>query len=357
MTVNELKKYIYEENKIEYILEQIGCHNIKLSKQKDYFSAAQPDGDNLQGVNIRNNEYLNYRSFSRNVDYEDGRDLISLIEEIKNISFLEAIKYIHSILGLKFSWEVKKEKKKIDPNWLFKKIRDKTKYGTINVDDIHVLDEQLLDDYMPLLHIDWVREGIMPWTRDKFGLAYSYKYNRVVIPHRYWATGELVGFNMRTMVQNWKDFGIKKYILTNGYNKHLNLYGLYENYEAIQKAGYVVVYEAEKSVLKRDSLNDPTGVALSGHTISSEQATILWGLDVEIIVAMDKDVCLEEVWHICDKLWKGRNVSYIRDVDGILDSKDSPADACNKDFKRLFDNRIKYDSNIHDLYKKSLEKK
>ena len=269
MTVSELKRYIYEEKKIEYVLGKIGCHNIKLNKQRETYSACQPDGDNPQGVNIRNNEYLNYRSFSRGVDYEDGRDLISLIEEIKNITFCEAIKYLHSILDLELKWERKEEKKqKVGVLNLFEKIRNKNKYGLVNVDDIHTLDDKLIDDYIPLLHIDWVREGITERTRNKFNLAYSYKYKRIVVPHKYWLTGQLLGFNMRTTVENWKEFNIKKYYLTSGYNKHINVYGLWENSKFIQKAGYVVVMESEKSTLKRDSLCDSTVVALSGKNIS-----------------------------------------------------------------------------------------
>lgn len=357
MTVNELKRYIYEESKIEYILEQIGCHDIKLNRQKEYFSAAQPDGDNPQGVNIRNNEYLNYRSFSRNISFEDGKDLISLVEEIKCLSFLETVKFLHELLGLEFTMQRKQEKKKkLDPLGLFKKIRDKTKYGAINVDDIHVLDEELLNDYMPLLHIDFFREGIMPWTREKFNLAYSYRYKRMVIPHRYWATGELVGFNMRTMVENWKEFGIKKYILTSGYNKHLNLYGLWDNYESIQKAGYVVVAESEKSVLKRDSLGDGTVVALSGKTLSDEQVRILIGLNVEIIFAMDNDMDINEIRFMCEKFKNIRKVSYIRDSWDILGKKDAPMDASNKNYLYLFKNRIVYNNEEHEKYLRSLNK-
>ena len=146
--------------------------------------------------------------------------------------------------------------------------------------------------------------------------------------------------------------------MTPTYPKQLNLYGLYENYESIQKAGYVIVYEAEKSVLKRDSLNDPTGVALSGHTLSDEQIAILWGLNVEIVFAFDKDISVEEVWHNCNKIYKGkgRKVSYIQDKWDILSAKDSPADACNKKFQFLFENRITYGIEEHKKYLRGLGK-
>lgn len=358
MTIGELKEYIYKENKIEYILEQLGCREIKYNEHRETFSSTQPDGDNPQGVNIRNNEYLNYRSFSRGIDYEDNQDLISLVQTVKNISFIEAVKYIHKILDLPFEFKKKEEaqKKKIDPLWIFKKVL-KCNKKVVNVDDIHVLDDKLINDYIPILHIDWYREGIMPWTRKKFKLAYSYKYKRIVVPMRYWLTGELLGFNQRTTVENYDEFNIKKYFITPTYPKLLNLYGLYENYDAIQKAGYVCVYEAEKSVLKRDSLNDATGVALSGHTLSDEQVRILWGLNVEIVIALDKDIREEEVWHMCEKFWRGRKVSYIKDDSNILSTKDSPADARNKDFQYLFDNRIVYNIEQHKKYQESLRKK
>lgn len=358
MTINELKEYIYEQNKIEYILEQLGCHEIRYNSQKEYWSAAHSDGDNPMGVIIRNNEYLNYRSFSRGVDYEDGKDLISLVEMTNKMSFIEAVKYLHKILELPFEFKKKEEKpkKKYDPLSIFKKILRNSR-GFVNVDDIHVLDDKLLDDYVPMLHIDWVKQGITEKTRKKFGLAYSYKHKRVIIPMRYWLTGELLGFNQRTTVENYKEFNIKKYFITPTYPKQLNLYGLYENYDAIQKAGYVVVAESEKSVLKRDSLGDSTVVALSGKNISDEQVRILLGLNVEIVIGLDKDVDVNEVRHMCEKFKNIRRVSYINDFLGILGDKDAPMDARNKDYQFLFESRVAYDRSEQRKYQESLKDK
>jgi DNA primase len=357
MTINELKEYIYENNKIQDILEALGCHEIKYNAQREYWSATQPDGDNPMGVVIRNNQYLSYRSFSRGVDYEDGKDLISLIETIKKLSFVESVKYLHKILELPFEFKKKEEKpkKKYDPLSVFKKVL-RCNRRVVDVADIQILEDKLLNDFVPMLHISWLKQGITERTRKKFGLCYSYRHKRVVIPMKYWATGELLGFNQRTVIENYKEFGIKKYFLTPTYPKQLNLYGLYENYDSIQKAGYVVVYEAEKSVLKRDSLNDPTGVALSGHTLSDEQVRILIGLNVEVVIAYDKDICIDEVRHACEKFKNIRKVSYIKDSWGILNDKDSPADARNKDYQFLFDNRIVYDREEQRKYQESLRK-
>lgn len=357
MTINELKGYIYNENKIEYILEQLGCHEIRRNDQKGYISASQPDGDNPMGVCIRNNEYLDYRSFSRGIDYEDGQDLISLVETTKKVSFIEAVKYIHKVLDLPFEFKKREEKpqKKYDPLSVFTKVL-RCNRRIVNVDDIKILEDKLIDDYVPMLHIDWVKEGITERTRKKFKLSYSYKHKRIIVPLRFWATGELLGFNQRTTVENYEEFNIKKYFITPTYPKHLNLYGLYENYDAIQKAGYVVVAESEKSVLKRDSLGDGTVVALSGKSISDEQVRILIGLNVEVVIALDNDVDINETRFICDKFKNIRKVSYIKDFMGILGDKDAPMDARNKDYQFLFDNRIDYDRNEQRKYQESLKK-
>ena len=359
MTALELKKFIYENHKVEYILEDLGCKNIVFHPVKAFYSSCHPTGDNSMGVCIKNCDGLNYYSYSRNIHIEDGKDIFNLIQDIKNIKFSEAIKYTHKLLGLKYEYSTKKEpeKPKFDLCALFKKANSKRK-RICNVSDIKYIEENVLDDYYPGLHIDFYKEGIMPWTAKKFGLCYSYKQKRQIIPIRYWLDGKLVGTNARTVVKNYDLFDIKKYYISKGYNKSSNVYGFWENQEGIEKAGHCVLYEAEKSVLKRDSLNDPTGLALQGHSISEEQVRIIRSLDAhEIVVALDKDIPIEEVWSICDRFFRFKKVSYIWDKYDLLQSKDSPADASNKIYDFLFKHRIEYDESKHKEYLKCLEKK
>ena len=363
MDIVSLKKYIFEEHKVEYVLKEIGCHDIKYhsNKEKEYFSCANYNGNNLYAINVKNNPYLNVKNWTREKEFDENADIITLVEYNKKLSFVEAIKYLHKILGLDFKWNGKPKKKpKENKDILNIGLEIFTKYSCkkrVNVSDIHVLKEELLYDYVPLLYIGWFREGVMHRSAKKFGLAYSYMRNRIIIPHRYWLTGELIGINARTTIDNYEEFNIKKYWITPSYQKSKNLYGLWENRKVIEKAGYVVVYEAEKSVLKRDSLLDSTGVALSGHNISEEQVRILIGLNVEIVIAMDKDVCIEEIRFLCEKFYRIRKISYIYDNYDLLNKKDSPADARNKDYQFLFNHRIFYDTKEHRKYVRSLEEK
>lgn len=359
MTISELKKYIYEHNKIPYILENLSCHNIKYNEKRQTFSASFPDGDNPQGVNIRNNEHLNYRSFSRGINYEDNKDLISLVESIKKISFVDALKYLHKILELPFEFKNQKEKskKKYDPLSVFKNVLG-SRRKVVDVDDIQVLSDKLLDDYVPMLHIDWVREGITERARKKFNIAYSYRYKRIVIPHYYWMTNELIAFNMRTTIPNYEEFGIKKYYLSNGYNKSFNIYGYCQNKDEIEKKGYCTLVESEKSVLKRFSLGDGTCLALSGKAISTEQIRIINSLKInELVICLDNDVDIDEIRWIAEQFKNRVKVSYIKDFMNLISEKDSPCDARNKDYQFLFDNRIIYDKNEQRKYQESLNKR
>ena len=360
MTVLELKKYIFHEGKIEFILNEIGCGHIVYHPTKEYYSCSNCNGDNKTAINISNNEYLNCRNYTREKEFDENSDLLTLVQynkslNNKNFSFFDTVKYLHKLLGLPLTFKKQEEKKKVvDPLYIFKKVKAKRKRQ--NVLDFQVLDESELQDFVPYVHIDFFKEGIMPWTVKKFGLAYSYRFKRNVIPLRYWLTGELLGFNMRTSVENYELFDIKKYFITPGYPKQMNLFGLWENKQFIQEKGYVVVYEAEKSVLKRDSLNDSTGVAVSGHEISDEQVKILIGLNCEIIIAFDKDIDIDHIRHCCEKFYGIRKVSYIWDKYDLLGEKDSPADAQNKIFEFLMQYRVTYDYEEHNKYLKSLKK-
>ena len=358
MDAASLKEYIFNNNKVEFVLDKIGCKSIKYHPSKNFYSSTNYNGDNDTAVNVYNNKYLLIHNWTRESEFGDMADIISLTKYNKKCSFVSAIKYLHKILGLKFTQYEKEEKKdgKEDPLAVFKNAMSTSR--CINVANIQAIREEAINDYVPLLYIDWLREGIMPWAAKKFGLAYSYKYHRVVVPIRFWEDGRLVGFNQRTTVENYEELGIRKYFLTPSYKKNLNLYGLWENREEIEGKKTIVICESEKSVLKRYSRNDGTCVALQGKKLSEEQRRIILGLDVnEVIVALDNDVHIEEVRHICEQFCRARKVSYVKDRWDLLGEKDAPADAENKVYNFLMKHRIRYDESEHKKYLSSLKRK
>ena len=128
--------------------------------------------------------------------------------------------------------------------------------------------------------------------------------------------------------------------------------------EYIEKKKRCVIVEAEKSVLKRDSIGDCTLIALQGKNISDEQVRIISSLDVkEIIVALDNDVDINEIRFICEKFYRIKNVSYIKDKYKLLGDKDSPCDKGDDVYNYLFKHRINYDSIEHQKLMQSMNKR
>jgi len=346
MLAYELKKYIIDNNKIICILENLNCHSIKIYKKN--YRCGLPNHHNKTSISIKA-DTLKCNIFLPDNETIYG-DIFTLIMHLKNYTFTQANQYIHKIFNLPYSYQKIQKKKDIKTNYdpldIFSKIRQQTNITEINIEKIY--NDDILKEYIPYPHIDWVREGIMPYTCEEFKIGYSLKSKRIIIPHRYWsgAENEYLGIIGRTTIKEWKLLDIAKYIAVKPFSKNINLYGLQENYLYIQKAGYICVFEAEKSVLKAHSWNEKIGTAVCGHGISPEQERILISLNVEIIIAMDNEISINYVRALCDKFYKIRNVSYIYDKYELLGGKkekNSPVDCGKKKFDYLLNYRIKYD--------------
>ena len=354
MDANELKEYIIENDCTEKILIALECHGIKSYPTE--WRAALPQRTNKTAICIKKDTMsVAIRSSEMN---EHG-DIYTLVMSIKNMTFGKAVKYLHSILGLEYSYKSKTDTEtKKDPLAVFKKI--KRRRYTIDK-DIPVYDDSCIKEYVPLPYIEWIREGIMPGVCKRFNIGYSFDHKRIVIPERKWDGdgNEYIGICGRTTVPNYEMFDIPKYVkMSKTYPKGLNVYGLNENYKTIQKSGYVTIFEAQKSVLKRASRADETAVSLGSCELTEEQVRILIGLDVEIIIALDEGISINRIRKECDKFYPIRKVSYIYDKWGLIPkgSKNSPADMPNKVYNFLFKHRIPYDETERRKYKDWQEK-
>ena len=93
MDIKQFKEYIFNNNYIEIILNELSMHKIKWHDNRRYITCAFPDGDNPNGCVVYNNENLNVISYTRDLN-NNYTDIITLIEFINKISFFEAIKWI-----------------------------------------------------------------------------------------------------------------------------------------------------------------------------------------------------------------------------------------------------------------------
>ena len=336
------------------ILEQLDCHDIK--EYTTEWRCALPQKQNKTAVCIKKE---NLSASIRTSEGNTNGDIFIIVMTIKNIHFGEANKWIHKILGLKYEFKSKKQEADVDdPLFIFKKVK---KHRCIVNQDMPVYDDGILKEYIKLPWIDWIREGIMPFTCDRFNIGYSYDHKRVVIPERKWDGGddEYVGIMGRTTIPMYDMLDIPKYFPLKKFSKGLNVYGVNENYKSILEAGYCVVFESQKSPLKRYSRKDETGVSIGNCEITEEQTKILISLGTEICICLDEGITLDHIRNECEKFYKIRPVSYIYDKWGLLTkgSKDSPADLPDKQYKFMFKHRIQYDETEHKKHLKEVNKK
>ena len=353
MTAIEIIQHIIDNNLTNKIIDDLGCHDFK--EYSTEYRCGMPESTNKTNIAIKK-DTLKTKIFQSDSKIIRG-NIFTLIMTIKDISFVDANKYLHKLFGLVYNYKNKKQSKeesKIDPLEIFKKV--KRKRNKININDIEIFDSTIIEEYEPVLYIDWFKEGIVEFTRKKFNIGYSYKHKRIIIPIRYWSGEEddYIGIIGRTTVKNYDLFDIPKYYPLKQYPKGINLYGLQENYKTIQEAGYVCVYESEKGVLKRHSRLDGTGVAVGSHNLSDEQVKILIGINCDIVIAYDKDIPLKHIRSECSRFYGIRNIFYIYDKHDLLKEKESPTDANNKIFNYLLKYKIKYDEKEHKEYLKEI---
>lgn len=327
MNVNELKEYIIKHEKAIELLEIAGCINPR--HMGGEVRAGRVGSSNDTGIVVREDLSGSLYSSSKTVN----GDIITLLMEILGLNFLNALKWIHKVLGLKFNNGYTPPVKKSSPLDIFTKVCSRKN----NNREIEFLDEKILSKYEYAPHIEMVREGLHPDVMMRFGVRFDYNTNRVIFPYRYWSNGKLIGLTGRTLVKDYDLLGIPKYKIYKNCPKTMNLYGLWENYQLIQEEGYVIVVEGEKSAIKMTGWGYPT-VALSGWDISDEQIKILIGLNVEIIIALDNDIEEDVIKETCDHFKSIRTCKYIYDDEGYLDAKDSPCDKGKAIFQQLLEN-------------------
>lgn len=278
--------------------------------------------------------------------------------QLKQLSFGKSVKYIHDILKIKNSYRNKNKQDRVDPLQIFKKVKRK-RY--VIDKDIPIYDESCMREYIDLPYIGWIREGVMPFACERFNIGYSYDRKRIVIPERKWDgdDDEYIGVCGRTTIAEYEMLGIPKFFkLSSTYPKGENIYGVNENYHTIQEAGYIVCFEAQKSVLKRYSRKDGTGGAIGRCEFSKQQVKILISLNVEIIIALDEGIDINFIRKECEKFYPIRKVSYIFDRWGLIKkgSKDSPADMPNNIYNFMLKYRTIYDEVEREKYKNWQEK-
>ena len=311
--ITKIKESLIDDiDKIRNILEEIGCLKIKLVK--DNFKFANDDEGTFSGNgNTLNIHTLSYCSYSHNI----RGDILTLVSYKRNTELGGAIKWLADFLGL--DWEYR-EKKSITLPFSgffmnFEKVQEENyKYETYDDSIVRKYEECGLSLY-------WIKDGISALTQEHFRIGYDPYSMRITIP---WfdEIGRCIGFQGRldrSEVEDWEC----KYLPVIPFFKGNTLYGLYQAYNDIQNKGEVIIVESEKSVLKAYQMGITNVVAIGCHSLSPRQIKIIKSLAVDVCIAYDSDVPLEEMIEegkncIIDNIFFNNTVTVL-DMDGLGD--------------------------------------
>lgn len=251
---------------------------------------------------------------------------------------------------------------------------EKLKNQNDNINNKVIQDETILNYFENKVYNGWLTEGISEASMKKYGIKWYEYQKHIIIPHRN-ENGQLIGIRRRSLKPEDKNNKYMPEFIEGkdyGHSLGLNLYGLYENKEAIQERGKAIIVEGEKSVLLSDTYFGKRSIAVAtcGFSVSNKQANLLGNLGVtQVYLGFDKDfdefnnkaimgynsnpatkrdfeMYKNKINSIASKLaGMGFAVYIIKDKEGKLKIKDSPFDEGKETFQKLFKSAEKFDQN------------
>lgn len=343
MDVQNIKNYILENNKAEYILESLGCHHIKLHDGIDsnYYTFANPNGDNISAVTLYLSENLTVINYTRQISKNKnvGSDLFTLIEFYKDLNFFQSLKYVCDLLELDFYKDFNDDN--MPESLRITKLLLSMNSGSSDDEEdntpIQVIPEKILTYYKPYVNDFWKNDNVPYSVQQEWGLCYDEVSNRIIIPF-YDELGNLVGCKGRLFKEKLDSEDLK-YIYVEPCPRNKILYGLHKTYPYIKRENQVFCFEAEKSVHQLWSYGYHNAISFGGKKVGKFQIEKLTRLGCDIVLCFDQDVDKEDVERLADRFVNGVNVYCLYDKDKILKEHESPADK-KENFEYLLKNNL-----------------
>lgn len=294
---------------------------------------------------------------------ENSFDVFELIIKIykneynQDLSLPQAIQVISNLLGLSFEdneIEISKTKSFL---LLDKWSKLKEEMEVKQEIKLNICDESILRFFPTPRIAPWEEEGISDIIIKANHIAYNPLTCGIIIPH-YNKDNKLIGIRERSLTAQGEEYGKYKpaVIHKKMYNHPLgfNLYNLNNSYENIKKIKKVILFEAEKSTFKYASYfgqKNDISVATCGSSISNYQFQLLYELGIEeLIIGFDKQYeeigneeykkWIKKLINLSNKFKQYVNVTFLFDIENLLDYKDSPIDKGKDIFLTLFYNRL-----------------
>jgi DNA primase len=343
--LQEIKKRIFDEEKIETVLEILGCWSIDTEQSGKLFVAGLPDGDNPRSVQVKNNESLISHIRSKGVN-GDLFDIVSYIifeadtDEKRKESLPKSKFWICQQLNYQeYIDEFYKEtsdKIEAKPNYNKWLACFSNKNRTLIPNK--VISQKELDRFGNIPYKNWLDEGLHFYTQKYFQIGIDVKTERVTFPiHN--KNGDPIGVKARYCGKDSEIEDRYKYLYLIPCNKSIEFFNYHRALPYIQSKKEVIIVEGAKTVMYFHQWGFKNTISIEGDIISDEQVNLLksLGIDIKYIFAWDKDKDVNFVYNEIHKL-KGRIRYAIYDKDNLLNDKDSPCDKGKEAWIELYTN-------------------
>lgn len=344
-----LKEQIYVDERVEELLEKLGCLHIKKESMGKMYTACLPNGSNRRSVQVKLNPSLTTNIRSKGI----SGDIYSLVGYILyNCTDFEHVKKhlfeIKNWICKQLDYEQFLSAKDSDTSipydyngWLrkLKKKREQDAKKEMDEQFNRVRDESILNQFHMYPNIWWKNEGLKYSTQVEFEVGFDINSERIIFPVRN-VDGELIGVKGRYIGQDEYINKEKKYLYLYSCNKSIEFFNLHRAMPYIMKKKEVIIFEGGKSTMFAHQFGFKNTVSIEGDELSSYQVEILLnlGLDVEIIFAYDKDKDSKFVRQQAS-LIQSRRVYAIFDTKGLLTGeKYSPIDRGKDVWETLYVN-------------------
>ncbi|PZT57365.1 DNA primase [Paenibacillus silvae] len=345
--LKEIKERILEEGKVEALLEAMDCEYITLRRNR--YEAKLPNkfnSPNRRSVQVYLNDHLSSRIRTLGESELDIYGLVSYIvfesytHQEQSNTLHKAKKWICEQLNYSefLNSGYAPPKKNNQLSWLRSIKRERKKVRELPEYENEIYDEDILNQFVLLPHQKYYEEGVDYKTQIEFGIGYDIRSQRIIFPihNRY---GEIVSIKGRTIYDDYEDRDIYKFMYLINFNKMIEWYNWHRALYYIIEQKEVIIFEAEKTCWLSSQFGYRNCLAISGDDISEFQANMIkeLGLDINIVIAMDKDKPVEAIKKQAAKFGKTRNVYALFDNKNMYKDRESPCDLGRDTFKQLYE--------------------
>lgn len=330
LTYEHLLAKIYDDEKIELVLEALGCHSIHWEQGGSLIVAGKPDGDNRRSVQVRNEPEL------KAVIRTSGicGDLFDIVRELCGFEFIsQAREYLMSTCGYSGDTEYSEP-----PLAWLNKIKRQRKHYNLEY-EMTILENDILNQFLYGDIAQFNSDGISTNTLEYFKVGYDVITKRITIPI-YTKDGYLCGVKGRATTkedeENWKFF----FLYRCDQSKTIYNYHRVKKYHETVSVKEVKVFESEKSPMQMHELGIYDAVGIGSSNISRHQLKLLEDLNCDIVLCFDEGLDLEIATAPFFNYFKNKRNVWVVVDDGTMPRKSSPSDNGIEMWNRLNENRI-----------------